>query len=105
MNQPARSEPFNDFLAEVATFMEVQRVRLIRLLSKVALAEIFAIPWLAVFQARYTKCLFIRRHPPAASSVLRISSFSATGTMMKTPRLPVTRNRATKADPHSMLAP
>ena len=42
--------------------MEVQRVRLIRFLSKVALADIFAIPWLAVLQAHYTKCLFIRMH-------------------------------------------
>ena len=99
MNQPTRSEPFNNLLAEVATFMEVQRVRLIRLLSKVALAEIFAIPWLAVFQRTTRNASSSAGTPPAASSVLRISSFSATGTMMKNPGLPVTLNRATRAIP------
>ena len=62
LNQPARSEPFNDLLAEVAPFMEVQRVRLIRFLSKVALADIFTIAWRAVLQTHYSKRVFIRRY-------------------------------------------
>ena len=42
--------------------MEVQRVRLIRFLSKVALADIFSIAWLSVFQTHDSKCVFIRVH-------------------------------------------
>jgi hypothetical protein len=60
MNQPARPDSFDDLLAEVTTFMEVQRLHLIGFLSEVALADIFAIARLAVFQTHYIECLFIR---------------------------------------------
>ena len=42
--------------------MEVQRIRLVRFLSEVALADIFSIAWLAVFQTHDSKCVFIRVH-------------------------------------------
>jgi hypothetical protein len=68
MNQPARADSLNDLLAQIA-FMRVQRIRLVRFLSEVALTDIFSIPWLTMFQAHHSKCVFIRSLRPFAPSL------------------------------------
>src|SRR5580658_7208723 len=59
MNLAARANALHDLLPQVAALAEVQRLRLIRFLSKKPLADVFAITWLAMFQANHASCFGI----------------------------------------------
>src|SRR5580704_11833557 len=50
MNLSARSDAFHDLLPQVATLVEIERLRLIRLLGEKPLADVFTVTGLAVLQ-------------------------------------------------------
>src|SRR5580704_4854877 len=50
MNLSARSDAFHNLLPQVATLVEIERLRLIRLLGEKPLADVFTVTGLAVLQ-------------------------------------------------------
>src|SRR5207249_3452900 len=56
----ARADPLDDFLSDIAAFVEVQRVFLQRLLRKCGVENIFAVARLGVLQADYPHRLGLR---------------------------------------------
>ena len=61
MDLAARPNPLHDLLPQIAAFAEMQCVRLIRLLGQKALADIFPIARLAMFQPDHACCFGIGR--------------------------------------------